>query len=321
MKNKSSLLTWFAALAAFTFPVVAGPLQEKDLSAGARWVVHLDVERLLATDIGKFIGAEILDRQLAKPLAHLRQELNLDFDWRQLRSLTAYGMDLQKKPEAGAVLILRSAQDIEETVENLAQRFEALGARDANSFRRVTNTDDELYAIGSKGFAATLPGNTLVLSQSRERVEAAVAVLKGTGPGLPAERRLTGLNRARQEILVAGLTESPAQVAKLPPPAAALRNVSGGLFTVGEEGDQLAATLALRASSTEAAAQLQQIAEGLAAFAALTKPEDKNLMELVRSIKVSSSGEQVTLNARYPAARVQEELVKRAGKKKGKQAE
>ena len=84
-----------ATVAITTLAAIAGPLKPSQVSDDAKWVIHLDVEKLLTTELGSQLGRQILDKQMAKPTRDLDQ-WGINFDWRDIRSLTVYGTDFKK---------------------------------------------------------------------------------------------------------------------------------------------------------------------------------------------------------------------------------
>lgn len=310
---KTSLCSLIILLA-LTGPLSAGPLRPQDIAAEAKWVAHLDVERFKETDLGRLIGTGLLDKQLAKPVADLKRELDFDLDWRRIRSVTAYGTSLKQKPDANAVLIIRSDLDIKDAVEAAVEKFALAGVEEAKRLRRLDEVNHNLYALGDKGFASLLADNTVVAGRERVTVEAAARVLRGEGVSLANTRKLADFPAGKADFLFFGVLEAPADEMRLPPQAAALKTIAGGRLGLSEESSKLAASLALKARSTESATQLQQSVQGLVAFAALSLPGDERVQELVRSARVSSSENLVTVGFQYPSERVAAAIVQRGRK-------
>src|SRR5262245_38275713 len=119
MKVRTLLLVcWFSVEA------LAGSLPRAQVAAEAKWLIHLDVDALLETQLGKFIGREWLDPKATKLTADLKQQFDIELDWHQIHSLTAYGVDF-KDPKANGVLLVRSDLDL---AGALAAVVEKLGA-------------------------------------------------------------------------------------------------------------------------------------------------------------------------------------------------
>jgi hypothetical protein len=312
MKTKLIALVVLCGLSTGAF---GGPLQQKDVAAEAKWVVHLDVDRFKQTGFGKLLGQQ-LDTQLAKPVANLKRDLDFDFDWRRIRSITAYGTDLKKRPEANAVLIIKSDLDVQTALDTAADRLAAVGAEESKSLRRIGGTNGDLYALGKQGYAALLPANTLIVARTRERAEEAARVMRGKSDSIGSTGKLAGSPADAGQFLLLGITEPIADEFNLPKQAAALQQISGALLSLGEQGEKLAATLTLGANSEETATQLQQVAQGLVALAGLSQPDNKELQQLAQSAKVSASDQMVTVAVQYPAEKLADELLKRAAKKR-----
>jgi hypothetical protein len=74
----------------------------------------------------------------------------------------------------------------------------------------------------------------------------------------------------------------------------------GGRVVLGENADQLFVNLALKAKTSEVVTQMQQVIQGLIAMASLGKPDDKDVMQLVQSTKVSATDKVVSVSVEYP---------------------
>src|SRR5262245_10561622 len=57
----------------------ADPLRKENVSADARWILHLDVQNLLSTQLGEFFAREFVDKQLAKPVRDIERQFGIVF--------------------------------------------------------------------------------------------------------------------------------------------------------------------------------------------------------------------------------------------------
>ena len=97
-----------------------------------------------------------------------------------------------------------------------------------------------------------------------------------------------------------GVAEGFSADTVLPPQAKLLQLADGGRVVLGENADQLFLDLALKAKTSEVVTQMQQVIQGLIAMASLGKPDDKDIMQLVQSTKVSATDKVVSVNVEYP---------------------
>ncbi len=309
MKTFSILL----AVAAITTHSIAGPLQPAQIPDNAKWIIHLDVEKLLTTQLGGYVGRTFVDKKLAKPVRDLEQ-WGIDFDWRDIEGITAYGTDFTKTPEAAGVLMVRSSFNFAEAIEVAIDKIEAYGGNE----RPIEKLQKEPYAIYSaKGevFGAAFGKDLFLLSKSRAELEKARGILDGKGISLAKSQSFPGLAAADDGFLVAAVAEGFQSSAKLPPQARGLMNAKSGQISAGEKADKVFVSLSLNTRDVESATQMQQVLQGLLALAALSQEENKDLAMLVQGARVSGAEKTVTVNLAVPSetiiAKVSEKQPKR----------
>src|SRR5438045_962599 len=80
---------------------VASPLQKEHVAADAKWLVHLDVDKLRSTAVGDYV----INQVLGPKLGDLTRQFDFDLDWTKIRSLTAYGTGTQSESRFDGVLL------------------------------------------------------------------------------------------------------------------------------------------------------------------------------------------------------------------------
>jgi hypothetical protein len=301
MKMKTIALTcaaaWIAAVTGF-----AGPLQKEQVSAEAKWLVHLDVDKFRDTEIGRYVGRELLDPKLAKPSSDISKQFGIEVDWRKIHSITVYGSDLKGHPEANAVVLVQSSLDLAKSLDAVIDKLTESG--DAKSGLKKIETDQgPLYRIHHEAFGAGLPGGLFLLSKTQEPLEKARSVLAGKSPNLTATKTFGAFPDATKGFLVLGVSDAFANM-PLPDPAKALKNAEGGQIVAGEKAGNLFLNLALNATDAEAATQMQQVFQGLMALALLNKSENKDLQQVTQATKITSNDKRVNVSLELPVATV-----------------
>ncbi len=298
MKTITSCL----ALAALCHQAVAGPLQPGHVSDDAKWVIHLDVEKLLTTQLGGHLGRTFMDKKLAKPARDLEQ-WGIDFDWRDIEGITAYGTDFKKTAEGAGVLLVKSSFDFVEAIEIVIDRLAAAGGNEA-PVEKVQKEPYAIYSAKGEVFGAAFGKDVFMLSKSRAELEQARALLGGKGRSLAGSKRFPGLVGVEDSFLTAAVADGFQASTKLPPQVRGLKNAEGGQITAGEKADKMFVGISINTRDAESATQMQQVLQGLLALAALSQPENKDLAMLVQGVKISGSEKNVTLNLEVPAATV-----------------
>ncbi len=309
-----------AIMGSLASAVWSGPLPQKEVSAEAKWLIHLDLEQLRLTRLGSFLNKEFLENVVEKKMGELKSQLKIDvnFDLKKISALTAYGTDYQKKPEANGILLIQTGQDAEKVIDGLLQAVSALTSDEsARPIRKLQQDPHVIYVVGKNDlFASIYEKETLVLGKSRDNIEKARQVLAGKAPSLNGNRAFAGYPPMEKSFFFLGIAEAFNENASIPPQAKVLQMADGGRVVLGEKAEKLYLNLALRTKSEEITSQIQAIAQGLIAFAALSQGENQELQQLAQSIKVATAKNLVTINLEYPVDSALKKLSKEMGKER-----
>jgi hypothetical protein len=276
----------------------AGPLKKEHVAADAKWLIHLDVENLLGTQIGSFLANEILDKQWAKYQRDFKKELDIDLDWRKVHSLTAYGTDFQSSAQDKGVLLIQSRLDLVELLDAIIAKKPQL------PLKKLQDESFPLYALGNDVFGSPAGGDVFLLSKSKPQMEKARNVFMRKAANLTSSKAFPAFAEAPKGFLVATAADGFGSATKLPSQANALKSAEGGQVVAGEKADNFFLNFALTAKDTESATQMQQMFQGMIALVALSQNENKELQQLVQGTKVGSVDKVVTLNLELPASEV-----------------
>src|SRR5437879_402897 len=110
MKNVAHILSLILPLAV---TCAASPLQKKQVAADAKWLVHLDVDKLRSTKVGDYLINQVLEPKLGS----LTRQFDFDLDWKKVGSLTAYGTELQSKSDFDGVLLIKTELDLQKPLD------------------------------------------------------------------------------------------------------------------------------------------------------------------------------------------------------------
>ena len=307
---------------ACTASVQAGSLSQKEVAADAKWLVHLDLENLRHSKLGSFLTKEFLEKHLDQKLGELKAQLNasLDLDLKKIASITAYGTDYQKKPEANGVLLIQTGQNVEKIVDSLlGALFAAIPDEAARPVKKLQQEPFVGYAVGNDDLFASIHNQTvLLLGKSRAQIEKARNVLLGKAPNLVGNNAFSGYPKLENSFFFLGIAEAFNDTANIPPQAKVLQMADGGRLVLGEKKDHLFLNLALRTKTQEISNQIHSVVAGLIAFAALSQTDNQELQQLAQSIKVTNQNNLVTVNLEYPVAAALEKLTQMNPKAKVK---
>ncbi len=295
---------------------LAGPLKKAHVAAEARWVVHLDVEALLKSDLGKTLASAALDPYLSKASSELKTRLGVDFDWRRVRSLTLYGSDFSDPEQQKGVLLVDTGIDVAKQLESALARLSAAEGGDAKSLTRLGGESSALYSIHEELYISAPPGKPVVVSRTRPGVAQAGEVLAGTAPNLAGSKGFGEFCQADDGFFFLAAAQGFSDAAPVPPQARVLKMADGLRLTLGELSGEVRARLALSTKNTDGARQVQQVVQGMLALATLGGLEDPDLQMVLNGTKVSLNERVVTLNLSVPSGKISRRILEEEKKQR-----
>jgi hypothetical protein len=308
MKRLALILALFLSL---LHPALAGTVPKNEVSADAKWLIHLEAAQFRATKVGGFLITELLEKKLSQPVGELKKNLKLDFDLNKIldgiNSITIYGTDYQS-PQEHSVLLIRASPDLQNILVGVLAGMVLAGT---NGPMAVTQTQEggvSFYAIKDTAYCAVLPGKVIAIGRSREITENAAKVLTGKAPSLASGAAFSEFGDAKEAFFFLGVAEGFNLGNNLPPQAKLLQVADAGRVVLGEDSNQVFLSLALRGKTPDVVAQMEQVVQGLVAIGSLSQPQDKDLGYLLHSIKVSTKDNIVNIGVDYPVDRAIEQL-------------
>lgn len=302
--NMKRFICALATGLSFTASMIAGSLHKEAVSADAKWLVHLDLDAFRKSQLGEFVGKQILDPKLAKPKADLKEQANFDFDWRRVTSLTAYGTEFQPRPRG--VLLLTTDLNVRAALDVVIGK-QALGGAQG-PIKRLESAPVPLYAYNDDLFVVFQPGKPIVISKSRDEALKARAVLAGESPNLLASLAFTEFPPPPKAFFFLTAAEGFNDVAPIPASAKVLKMADSLRLVLGESGDQVFVNLALKAKTPEVSQQIQQVIQGMLALLALSQVDNPDLNQLVQTTKVTVSDKMVVVDLHFPVAKTVQKI-------------
>lgn len=289
-------------------PAPAGPLQATHVPASAKWVLHVDLEAALRSQVGTLLARELIDRNLAKPLRDLKRNHGVEMDWRRIQSITAFGNAVSSRPDEDGVLLLQGGVNFPALLDKVMEDLGSTGP-----LSKQGPAGRARYTLNEEVHAAEAPGGLFALSRSQARLDESLATLGGRGATLASNPRLARLPAAGDGFLYLGLAEGLGTLSDLPQ-AALLQQATGIQILAGERAGKAFANLQLSTKDAAAAAQLHDVIQGFLALGQLNQGNNPDLQKLLQSAKVSTNQAQVSVNLQFPGtnlvARLARELRK-----------
>ena len=282
----------------------AGPLDGKQVSADARWLVHIDVDAIMAGEVTRVIGGLWLKLPAASVgLKNLSLATGID-PTEDLRSITIYG---RPYTEPGAVVILRAEVDQKRLMVLLRRkadyRLSTHGEHELISWTENKGKEDEHTVTG-----CFHRPTVIVFGRDAAAVRKALDVLDGTSRGLSRSDPLFSANTPPGTMIQARATDF-ADVQQFKSPL--VQESKFLLVALGEEGGETFAAARLVTKSAEVARQVQAIVKGFLALAKLQLASDEEALKILEAVEVSTEESTVSVECRGPTGDVAK-LIERA---------
>ena len=280
----------------------AGGLQKSRVPAGARWLVHLDVEAMKRSKLYEVVheaSGENGTNEMDEGLEHVRMFAGLD-PTMDFQSVTLFCSGAT--PES-CVAVFSGNAKIDTALEKL---------RTLASYHTTPVGNRALHTWGDGhetwyAWARRTEGSderVVVASQDEDEVVREIGLLEGNGETLAsASRPSIAARPSAGSILFAAAGENLRELGEVHPVSAVAKLAQAIEVDVGEERGDLRVHVGLDAHSPEDAQRIHQVLQGAVALVGLAGVEHEEmaakLQPLVEAIRLGVSNTRVDADFRY----------------------
>lgn len=291
-----------AALLLLAPAAVAGGLQKGRVPAGARWLVHLDVEAMKRSklyDIVHQASGESGTNEMDEGIEHVRMFAGLD-PTMDFQSVTLFCAS--SSPES-CVAVLAGSPRIDTALEKLralaSYHTTPVGGRSLHTWG---DGHDTWYAWVKPGEGSD--ERVVVASQDSDEVVREIGLLEGNGATLASAGRPSIVARpSAGSILFAAAGENLRELGDVHPVSAIAKLAQAIEVDVGEERGDLRVHVGLDAHGPEDAQRIHQVLQGAVALVGLAGVEHEDVaakvQPLVDAIRLNVSNTRVDADFRY----------------------
>ncbi len=291
----------------------AEPLQPKQISANAKWVVHIDVDALRTT-VFAFKAADQVRQHFPDAEWHLdRVRAEWMFDpCTDIHGLTFYGERLEK--DTGVVLVHVNIDHkvlLEKAKQAPDYRVSKYGAHELHTWTHAKGSKHQRDVTG-----AFFGRDIVIFGGSTAEVMAALDVLDGTKPNLAGTQSPLVASVPQGATFVArvvGLAD-----AKLPCKSPVVKQIDAFSLALGEAQGESFFAVELKVKKPELAEQMRIAAEGFRALAMIGATDDQQALQMLQALKISSSADAVRAEWRYSAEELWNRMEKECERMKAK---
>jgi hypothetical protein len=300
MKKATSIIATLAAIALFlAVPAFPGTIPSSIVPETASWVVHLDMEKFVATGLygylekdGKFqIKSRDLDRWFKMDIP------------KDVKSVTVFGLGPGDKQIVFAV----------------AGKFDKAGIiakiEAEKDHQKTTYGAYTIYSGGSDECGAFINDNLLVFSEGRAVIEKVLDTAGGKAKNFTATPLSASLKQVPAGAFLSGVLPDLGGLGKEFGQSKVLDKASGLFFLAQEKTDKLLVRLQVTAESPESAKNMADVVQGLIAMGRLGGNEGDmaKIASLLDGLQVKLEGKVLRLDFERPSKEIADLLSKGKG--------
>ena len=308
---KRSMLTLMVVVLLSTAPVFAGPLNKQQVGATANWVVHVDYEQAVKSQIGQLVRLEMASLGIEEKL----EDFATVFSFHPIddvRDVTVYGNGPDRE---GGVVLIEGNFDPEKLLAlvRLNEQYEEIEYGDITLHSWLH--EHERSGSSQMMYGCLYNGDLVVMSAGLDAVTQAVDVLKGSASNA-ASGVFDQAELNAQGAFFQAAANGVAEMAQEHGRAVAFGQTDTIGLAIGETEGTFYIDFGLLAKSDQAASSITKILEGIGALAALAGQEQPVLAEFVQRVQLSCLGNAVQIHFESDSESVFQFLKEQAEKRK-----
>jgi hypothetical protein len=291
MKKVTVIVATLAAIALFlAVPAFPGTIPSSIVPENARWVVHLDMEKFVATGLygylekdGKFqIKSRDIDRWLKMDIA------------KDVKGVTVFGLG-----PGDDQIVFAIAGKLDKA--GIIAMVEADKGSQKTPYGAYT-----LYSSGSDEYGAFINDNLLVFSEGKEAIEKALDTAGGKAKNFAATPLSAALKEVPAGAFLSGVLPDLGGLGKELGQSKVLDKASGLFFLAQEKKESLLVRLQVTAESPESAKNMADVVQGLIAMGRLggNEGEMAKIAPLLDGIQVKLDGKVLRLDFERPSKEI-----------------
>jgi len=294
----------------------AATLSRTDIPAGSNWYVHVNLDLIQNSEVGRKLMLETVD----EALSDIEGELDIDIR-QQIQGITVFGVKLPtdgNSPKEGAVILHGSIST--QTQDALLSALERKGAEVsalnsaglayysvADGDRTITYSDEEDQKVTETwdhhgGLYFSFGPTQAMITQSQEMILGFLDAGGYIGGFEAVDSGALLILEADRALLQGGANTSDEIGEQWD--SSVLKNVDAVALVIAEDFGGLQIKAQLTANSADVAMSVRNIVEGLVALKALDESEGV-LGDILRQVRFESDGSVLTMNVPIAADQIE----------------
>ena len=277
---------------------VAGPLVPERVARDSKWVLHLDGESFLKTQVGQYIADNMIEKEFGNFNQELKKNFGTEIAWRNAKSVTAYGFEFKPNGQPNGVVIVEGEIGLTETLDKVWKKQQDQSIATAADLEVVEEGGNRTYIWKRDQYGTSVGKNLFALARTKEELARAKAVFTGKEPSLA---KPTALTSAGVLPVIEVLTPQGLEGAALSGPVALLKRCNDGHLILGEKSEDLCLNVQLSAANSNVASQIRQVVQGIISLGMLGGDANPDLQKLASSAAVGGDESNISLKLQMPS--------------------
>ncbi|MEI6514558.1 MAG: hypothetical protein WCO77_01160 [bacterium] len=277
-------------------PLTAGSLPKSQVSSGAKWIIHLDMDQFSPSKTCRILNTSghADAKNFQSLLNHYRTLLGVD-PLKDLTGITVYGNEMTGS--RGIALISGALNN-----RSITRQFSTYPQYRTKNSGKLTLHSWQDKSTGRPLWAAFHTSRQLILASDEPSLMKADAALGGDSPTLSnGKPPVLPIPPTRKGSFFTAVTRGYAGASPSPVMAQVLKNTELATIQISEQAGIVDGLLILEAISADAAVFIHQTLKGVMFFSTLSE-ESSPFANLANMGTITQDGKNVTLKIHCPAS-------------------
>jgi hypothetical protein len=272
----------------FCCELLATNLQKSIIPAEATWMIHFDLEKFTATQIGNHLLQEQDALGLENKNAQFKKKYQIDL-LEDIDGITVFGMGMG---EENIVVYLQGNL-------NKDHLLELLGAEDTHKeipYGKyiIHNWDGDEYGVFASDRLALMGPNS-------DSIKLALDVIAGKKPNIGSSPMNEYVNEIPADAFMAAMAKDISSLAKGGSKVFIIKKTESAMFSLAEIKENFNIRLNFTVKTLEDAQNMENVLRGLISLANMQLEEMKAGFKVPEDITIATKGKKVYMEMNYPS--------------------
>lgn len=272
----------------FCCELKASTFQKSIVPAEAEWVIHLDLEKFAATQVGEYILNEKGAISLMKKNNQFKKRYQINI-LEDIDGVTVFGFG---KHEKNTVVCLKGNFDRDYLLGLLAME---------ESHKEIPYGKYTIHNWDSHEYGVFVDEHLALLGPNEEVIESALDVIAGKKANIASSPLNSYINEIPPHAFFAAMAKDISALAEGASKVFIVKKTESALFTLAEEKENINILLNFSTKTLEDAKNMESVVRGLISLANMQLGEAHKEIRIPEDIKIETKGQKVLIMISYPA--------------------